>query len=190
MGVLSAGARHVRSLSVALLLACGVLTSGRLLAVAATPAAVEAVFLFNFTQFVDWPPQAFADPGAPIVIGVLGSDPFGAALDEVVQGEVVRGHPLIVRRSQRIDDLTGSQILFISRSEHAHLGSILAALKGRSTLTVSDLEEFANAGGMICFMLMENKVRLQVNLEATKTAGLTLSSKLLRVAQIVGPGGP
>jgi hypothetical protein len=184
MGVLR---ERLRIVAVLGLLACGVGASGAAVA-APTPAEVEAVFLFNFTQFVDWPPQVFANPDVPIVIGVLGSDPFGAALDEVVRGEVVKGHPLTVRRFQRIEDVTDCQILFISRSERAHLAPILAPLKGRNILTVSDFEEFAGDGGMISFVLVENKVRLRVNLEATKAASLTLSSKLLRFAQIVGPG--
>jgi hypothetical protein len=186
MGVLSAGVRPLRLIAAAWLLACGSCASGAVLA-APTPAQVEAVFLFNFTQFVDWPPQTFSDPSAPIVIGELGSDPFGAALDEVVRGEVVSGHPLIVHRAQHLEELADCQVLFISRSERAHLAPILAELKGRSVLTVSDLEDFASRGGMICFVLLDNKVRLRVNLEASKAAGLTLSSKLLRFAQIVAP---
>lgn len=186
MGVLSAGARRLRLIAVAGLLACGSSAPGSALA-APTPAQVEAVFLFNFTQFVDWPPQAFADPTAPIVIGVLGSDPFGVALDQVVGGEIVNGHPLVVHRAQHIEELADCQILFISRSERGRLAPLLATLKGRNVLTVSDLDEFADKGGMICFVLIDKKVRLRINLEAAKAAGLTLSSKLLRFAQIVGP---
>jgi hypothetical protein len=155
---------------------------------APTTEQVEAVFLFNFSQFVEWPPQAFAQAGSPIVICVLGSDPFGATLDEVVRGETVQGRALTVRRFQRVEDLTECQILFISRSEQARLQPILKTLQGRSILTVSDLEEFASDGGVICFVLVDNKIRLRVNLHAAKAAGLTLSSKLLRPAQIVGPG--
>lgn len=187
MGVLSAGARRLRTIAAACLLSCGSCASGNVLA-APTPAQVEAVFLFNFTQFVDWPPQAFADAAAPIVIGVLGSDPFGATLDEVVRGEAVKGRPLVVHRGQHIEELVDCQILFISRSERTHLAPLLAMLKGRNVLTVSDLDEFASVGGMICFVLVDNKVRLRVNPEAAKAAGLTVSSKLLRVAQIVDPG--
>ena len=102
----------------------------------------------------------------------------------------MKGHPLVVRRFQRIEQLTDTQILFISRSERGRLGPILATLKGRSILTVSDLEDFAQDGGVICFVLVDNKIRLRVNLDAAKQAGLTLSSKLLRPAQIVGPGEP
>jgi hypothetical protein len=163
--------------------------SGPVLA-APTTSEIEAVFLFNFSQFVDWPSQVFAEPDSPIVISVLGSDPFGTTLDEVVRGEVVKGRSLIVRRFQRVEQLTDTQILFISRSERGRLESILTTLKGRSVLTVSDIEGFANNGGIICFVLVDNKIRLRVNLQAAKAAGLTLSSKLLRPAQIVGPGEP
>jgi hypothetical protein len=187
MGVLKARAARARIVAATLLFACGAWQSGPVCA-APTTAQVEAVFLFNFSQFVEWPPQAFPEAGSPIVIGVLGSDPFGATLDEVVRGEVVKGRPLVVRRFQHLEDLTDCQILFISRSERARLQPILEKLKGRSILTVSDLEEFAGEGGVICFVLLDNKIRLRVNLEAAKAVGLTLSSKLLRPAQIVGPG--
>ena len=187
MGVLKALAARGRTAAATLLFACGVWQPGPVSA-APTTAEVEAVFLFNFSQFVEWPSQVFPDPGSPIVIGVLGSDPFGTTLDEVVRGEVVKGRALVVRRFQRIEELTDCHILFVSRSERARLQPILEKLKGRSILTVSDLEEFAGEGGVICFVLVENKIRLRVNLEAAKAAGLTLSSKLLRPAQLVGPG--
>jgi len=189
MGVLKALAVRARMAAAMLLFACGVWQSGPASA-APTTAEVEAVFLFNFSQFVDWPPQVFPVASSPIVICVLGSDPFGATLDEVVHGEVVKGRPLAVRRFQHIEELTDCHILFVSRSERARLQPILEQLKGRSILTVSDLEEFAGEGGVICFVLMDNKIRLRVNLAAAKAAGLTLSSKLLRPAQIVGPGEP
>jgi uncharacterized protein DUF4154 len=173
-----------------LLLAYAMLTAGPALA-APTTSEVEAVFLFNFSQFVDWPPQAFPQPDSPIVIGVLGSDPFDGTLDDVVRGEMVKGRPLVVRRFQRVEQFTDCHILFISRSERPRLEPIVQMLKGRSILTVSDLDEFATRGGVIGFVLLDNKIRLRVNLQAAKDAGLTLSSKLLRPAQIVGAGvGP
>jgi len=176
--------------AVVVLLAYGMLTVRPVLA-APTTSEVEAVFLFNFSQFVDWPPQAFPQPDSPIVIGVLGSDPFDGTLDDVVRGEMVKGRPLVVRRFQRIEQFTDCHILFISRSERPRLEPTVQMLKGRSILTVSDLDEFATQGGVIGFVLLDNKIRLRVNLQAAKDAGLTLSSKLLRPAQIVGAGaGP
>jgi hypothetical protein len=149
---------------------------------------IKAVFLFNFARFVAWPPVAFADSQAPLVIGVLGDDPFGGALDEAASAETVNGHPLVVRRFRLVNDIGACHILFICRSEARRLDEILAALKDRSVLTVGDGDDFAQRGGMIRFATENNRVRLRINVEATQAAHLTLSSKLLRPADIVGPG--
>jgi hypothetical protein len=150
---------------------------------------VKAVFLFNFSQFVDWPASAFADDRSPLVVGVLGQDPFGAALDEAVRGETVNGRPLSIRRYERIEDVDACHILFIERTQQEQLDQILESLRDRSCLTVSDAEGFASAGGIIQFVTIDNRIRLQINLDAAKLANLTISSKLLRPAQIVTTKG-
>ena len=149
---------------------------------------VKAVFLFNFSQFVDWPAASFADGRSPLVIGVLGNDPFGASLDEIVHGETVNGRPLAVRRYQSIDQVDNCHILFIDRSQAGQLGAVFAALKERSVLTVGDFDGFTRRGGIIRFVTIANKIRLRVNLAAAQQAQLTISSKLLRPAHIVAPG--
>jgi len=148
---------------------------------------VKAVFLFNFAQFVDWPPEAVPDSKAPLVIGVLGDDPFGGILEQTVRGEHRGARPFEVRRFQRVDDIKTCDILFISRSEGDRVGEILASLKSRPILTVSDGEAFAERGGMIRFVTESNRIRLKINLQAAQAAHLTISSKLLRVAEIVTP---
>lgn len=162
-------------------------------ALSAEPAAfpeyeVKAVFLFNFAQFVDWPLATFPDAQSPIVIGVLGRDPFAGALDEAVKGEKVNGRPFVIQHYSRLDEIKNCQILFVCRSETGRLPTILAALKGRSILTVSDADNFTEQGGMIRFVTEQNKVRFRINLEPAKAANLTLSSKLLRPASIVTSG--
>ena len=149
---------------------------------------VKAVFLFNFAQFVEWPTNAFPEAQTPLVIGVLGDDPFGAYLDETVRGERVNNRSLVVRRFRRVEDIQICHVLFISQSEAERLDQILAGLKGRTILTVSDTESFSRRGGMIRFVTEKNKIRLRINLEAAKAARLTISSKLLRPAEIVTPG--
>lgn len=144
---------------------------------------VKAVFLFNFAQFVDWPAKAFPEPQAPMIIGVLGNDPFGAYLDETVRGEKVKDRPLVVQRYRRVGEIKTCHVLFISRSETDRLEQILASVKGRNILTVGDAEDFALRGGMIQLVTEKNKIRMRINLEAVKAAGLTISSKLLRVAE-------
>ena len=178
MGTLRA---RIRATGVALLLAAGLLRGPCALA-APTAQQVEAVFLFYFSQFVDWPTGSFADQSSPIVIGVLGNDPFDGSLDQAVAGEKVNGRPVVVRRLKSLSDTTGCHILYISSSESAQLTQILGALKGRKVLTVSDLDHFVQSGGMIRFVLIDQHVRLRINPQAAQAAGLKLSSKLLQAA--------
>jgi hypothetical protein len=150
---------------------------------------VKAVFLFNFTHFVEWPADAFASPAAPFIIGVLGQDPFGSALDEAVRGETVNGRPLVVQRYTGIADLKPCQILFIDRSIDGEMEKALASVGHQRTLTVSDLDS-ATAHSVIIRFLNENrKIRLQINVDSARNAGLTISSKLLRPAQVIGTVG-
>jgi hypothetical protein len=145
---------------------------------------IKAVFLFNFARFVDWPTKAFPDANSPFVIGVLGDDPFGSYLDETVRGEKVNEHPLTVQRYRRVSEIKACQVLFISRSEADHVDQILASLKGRSILTVSDTDDFVAHGGMIRLAIEKNKPRMHIKLDAVKAANLAISSKLLRVAEV------
>ncbi len=153
---------------------------------APTEYQVKAVFVFNFSHFVEWPPQAFASPGEPFVIGILGNDSFGERLDEAVRGEQVNGHPLVVHRFHNAGEIGDCRILFIDRSEADQLGQVLAALNRRSTLTVSEVEDSSRRGVMIQFVTENNRIRLRINVDAARAAGLTISSKLLRPAEIVG----
>ena len=148
---------------------------------------IKAVFLFNFAQFVEWPADSFADPRSPLVIGVLGRDPFGAHLDEVVAGESVNQRPLLVRRFRRVEEIQTCHVLFISESENPRLGQILAHLTGRSILTVGDGEDFARRGGVIRFLMENKKIRFRINLTAAKAMNLTISSKVLRSADVITP---
>lgn len=152
---------------------------------------VKAVFVFNFAQFVDWPPppDAVPDSAAPLVIGILGEDPFGGFLDATVRGEHLGARPFVLRHYENVEDIEECDILFISRSEAKRMQAILASLKDRPILTVSDADRFAERGGMIRLVTDRHHIRLQINLEAAQGAHLTISSKLLRVAEIVTPAG-
>jgi hypothetical protein len=158
---------------------------------AQTPSAeyqVKAVFLFNFAQFVDWPAAAFPDPEAPIIIAVLGKDPFGAYLDNLVRGEHIGRRPLVIRRCSRVEELAGCHLVFIGRVENRELEAMLAKLKGQPVLTVSDADAFTRAGGMVRFAREGGKIRLRINVEAARASQLTISSKVLRPDTIVTLG--
>ena len=147
-------------------------------------AEFKAIFLYRFAGFVEWPATAFASPGAPFVIGVLGEDPFKSILDEVVKGESVKGHPVITVRYRQVEQIGPCHILFVSSSESKIYEHILARLRGRPILIVGDTEGFASLGGTI--RLRTEEPRLQVNVKAARAAGLSIDPTLLNIAEIVG----
>jgi hypothetical protein len=142
---------------------------------------VEATYLYNFSQFVAWPSTA----SNSFNICVLGQDPFGPALANILDDETVAGKTVAAKRIPSAEQAVSCRVLFISTSESGRLKEILAALGGASVLTVSDLPEFTQSGGMVQFLLVEDRVRFEVNLAAAERAGLTLSSELLKVATTV-----
>jgi hypothetical protein len=148
---------------------------------------LKAVFLFNFTQFVEWPPEVFAEPNTPLVIGIVGEDPFGSYLDEIAAGEKINNHPLVIRRFQTTDDITACHILFVNLKGNVALGEVIGSLKNKSILTVGDSDRFIRSGGMIRFFTENNKIRIRIDPEATKEARLTISPKLLKLAEIYSP---
>lgn len=148
---------------------------------------IKAVFLFNFTKFIEWPGSAFPPNSTTIRIGVLGKDPFGSTLDETVRGETIGNRQLVVKRSQRIEDLLDCHLIFISKSEKDRVPKILSDLGPRAVLTVSETAGFARQGGIINFYLEGNKVRFEINQITARRIGLKISSQLLSVGKIVEP---
>jgi hypothetical protein len=146
---------------------------------------IKAAFLYNFAQFVDWPAEAFQDAQAPLVIGILGDDPFDASLDDIIRGEKVNNRPLVVQRYRRVADMKSCHVLFVSRSEDSRMERTLAGLKDKAILTVGESDSFFEKGGMIRFTNERNKIRLRINVDAAREARLTISSKLLRLAEVV-----
>ncbi len=146
---------------------------------------IKSVFLFNFTQFVEWPSDAFESDDAPLVIGVFGADPFGSFLDETIHGELTQGHPLVVKRYESIDEIDNCHILFLASSDRQVTRRLLAALKGKPVLTVGDYDGFARMGGMIAFDEDKGKIALRINATPVSEARLVVSSKLLRLAEII-----
>lgn len=154
---------------------------------AQTPSEYEmkAVFLYNFAKFVEWPAEASGTPDPAFSICVVGTDPFGASLDQAVRGKSISRRSVTLRRVREAREARTCQIAFISPSERRRLRPILDSLGGSSILTVGDTEGFAEQGGMINFTLEDNRVHFEVNVDAAQRAGLKMSSKLLGLARIV-----
>ena len=146
---------------------------------------LKAAFLFNFTQFVEWPAHTFPSSQAPAVIGILGKDPFGNYLEEIIKGETIDKHALVIQHFETVEEVTNCQILFINVSDKTQLQSIIKKLKGKSMLTISEASGFSKLGGMIRLYTKDDKINIQINVDATKEENLTISSKLLKLAEIV-----
>jgi hypothetical protein len=146
---------------------------------------LKAAFLYNFGKFVEWPSSVFKAPADPFAVCVLGEDPFGRALGDVMYGKALFGRPVQIRRVPNVQQGSFCQILFISSSERKSFRSILTDLKASPVLTVGDTEGFAEAGGVANFTLDGEMLRIEINIEAARQKSLLISSKLLNLARIV-----
>ncbi|HEV2395313.1 MAG TPA: YfiR family protein [Candidatus Sulfotelmatobacter sp.] len=151
---------------------------------------IKAGFVYNFAKLTDWPAPAFSQPNSPIVIGIVGdTDPFRGTLDDVLHGKQANGRDFVVKHLRWKDDLRGCNILFISASARPHLSDILHAIHGLPILTMGDTPGFAEQGGIINFVLDDNRVRFDIDVEAAKQANLSISSRVLALARIVPEAG-
>ena len=147
-----------------------------------TESKLKAAFLFNFTKFVEWPPSAFTTADSPVVIGILGNNPFGDNLEAIIHDKKINDRIIVVKAMSSLAEVTNCQVLFISNSEKGKVSEIVAAIGRASILTVGDTDGFLEAGVTIDFTKEGNKVRFQINESASKRAGLKISSKLLSLA--------
>jgi hypothetical protein len=152
---------------------------------APTEYEVKAAFLYNFGKFVEWPSDAFRDRDPALVLGILGTDPFGETLDRIVGAKQAQGRRIAIRRLKKLDEIKRCHILFVSASEEAQLAAIMRAINGAPVLTVSDMQRFTDRGGAIDLYLEQRKVRFNINLRATDRARLKMSSQLLKIAAAV-----
>jgi hypothetical protein len=149
---------------------------------------IKAGFIYNFAKFVEWPAAAFAQPDSPIVIGILGTDPFGNLIDRIVENKKIGARGFVVKRlkwTTDLKDLKECKILFVGASEKAHLDDLVQIVKSLPILTVGETPGFAERGGVIRFVVEDNRVRLEINVEAAHQADLTISSRLLTLARII-----
>lgn len=146
---------------------------------------IKAAFLYNFAQFVLWPETAFTNTDEPFRIGVLGDNPFGKALEEIVHGEKIQGRPIEIVESSSAEKMAGCQIVFVSKAQLPRFGSISSKLDSKPVLTVSEDTGFIQRGGIINFYRDGTKIRFEVNPDAADKKGLKLGSELLSLGKIV-----
>ena len=146
---------------------------------------VKAAFLYNFAKFVQWPPGTFASPTDPIGICIVGQNPFGSTLENMVQGKMVGDRTFVVRRLPDTQQAKSCQILFIGAGEWKRVRVMLDVLRGAPVLTVGETDDFTSFGGVIAFQLEGPRVRIQIDLQSAEHAKVRISSKLLSLAEIV-----
>jgi YfiR/HmsC-like len=144
---------------------------------------VEAAYLYQFVNFVQWPPsKSNAEGPKSFLICVLGRDPFGKTLDDTIKGETLNGMALAARRIASAQEAADCRVLFVSSSLGSEVTHDLDILRRSPVLTASDMPDFLRSGGMIQFVLIDNRVRFEIDVGNAQRAGLTLSSQLLKVA--------
>jgi hypothetical protein len=146
---------------------------------------VKAAFIYNFAQFVEWPADAFASSKAPIVIGIVGDDPFDGSLENAVRDKTIGGRSLLVEHYKTAANLAPCHILFVPRSEAENVPAILQKT-GNFTLTVGETDDFCAKGGAFRFLLEDNKVRFEVNVDTIRRLRIKVSAKLLKLAKVYG----
>jgi len=145
---------------------------------------IKAAFLYRFCHYVDWQGENNPDSGDTVTIGILGENPFGSALDPLTF-KTVKGKKVVIRQLQNVQDAGHCQVVFISASEKGRLPQILDALQHHCVLTVSEVDGFAQHGGIINLIAEGNKVRFEINPVAAEKARLNLNPQLLKVARVV-----
>ena len=147
---------------------------------------VKAAFIFNFAQFVEWPADSFGGADSPLVIGVVGSNPFGDVLEHAVAGKRAGGRNIVLKHFRSAQAMERCHILFVSGSERDSMQLIVERSARENTLTVGDFDGFTFANGMIRFVTQDNRLRFEVNIEALNRARLKASAKLLKLAHVYG----
>lgn len=145
---------------------------------------IKAALLYNFAKFATWPAEAFRDARAPLRVCILGADPFGVAL-ESIDGKRIRNRRLVTARIDEVGGAERCHVLFVSASERDRLTSILESIREQPILTVADMPWFARFGGIIALKVVQDRSRFEINIDAANDVGLSLSSRLLRLADIV-----
>ena len=141
---------------------------------------VKAAFLYNFARFTTWPEHT----SSTFRVCILGDATFNEALDEL-SGKIVHNETLVTSHHDNASGLDGCELVYISSSYTGEPGEIIDRLQEQSILTVSDIDAFIDQGGIIGFRIIDDRIRFEINASAAARAGLSISSRLLLLANRV-----
>jgi hypothetical protein len=145
---------------------------------------VKAAFIFNFTQFVEWPDNAFSSSDAPFVVAVMRRDPFDGSLEEAMDGKSVGRHPIVIKHFDNPEDIGACQLLFVPSERDDALSSIFGKVGKNPVLTVGETDSFMASGGHFRFYIDGNRIRFEIDPDTVEGVGLKVSAKLLKLARI------
>jgi hypothetical protein len=145
---------------------------------------VKAAFIYNFTQFVDWPPEAFDKDDSPLIVAMIGDDSLAGALDKAMENKTAGTRPIVVKHFATLDDLGPCHLLFVPSSQDSNLAALFDKIKGKPILTVGESDAFMPAGGTMHLFLEDGKMRFEVNSDAFDANKLHPSAKLMSLARI------
>lgn len=144
---------------------------------------LKAAFLYNFTKFVEWPTARFANETSPIVIGMLGRNPFGGELEKITEGRTVNGRPIVVKSIATAEEVAAVHLLFVPGGEETRLPA--AVWQSAAIVAVGESQSFAALGGTIMFTREGDKIRFEINIAAAERSRLKVSSQLQKLATVV-----
>jgi hypothetical protein len=145
---------------------------------------IKAAFIYNFAQFTQWPDSAFASNDSPFVLAFIGDSPLGPALEKVLDGKSIAGHPIVLKHLDTASQISGCHLLFVSESADSHLDDIFNAIGNQPILTVGETTKFMWGGGIIRFFIADGRIRFEIDPDAADKAALRLSSRLMSLATI------
>ena len=145
---------------------------------------VKVAFIYNFSRFVEWPDDTFANGTSSFTVCVLGNNPLSGALD-TIKGKAVKDKKIAIKRLTNASNMDGCQVLFISSEEKEHLTQILESARKLRVLTIGEMSQFNRAGGIVALAMRKNRIRFSVNLEAAEETGMKISSRVLSLATVV-----
>jgi hypothetical protein len=147
-------------------------------------ARVEAAFVYNFTQFVEWPADAFASKDAPFVVAIVGEDPFAGALEQAMAGKVASGRPIVVKHYASAERIEGCQLLFVPEAQDDGVAAVLARANGRPILGVGQSDAFMRSGGAVRLLVEDGRMKFQIDPDVVDASNLKASAKLMKLARI------
>jgi hypothetical protein len=168
-----------------LAVACLVLASAALPSTDDKEYQLKAAYLYNFALFTEWPASRFEEEDSPIVLGVVGEDPFGPLLEREFAEQRVGKRPFEICRFESTGDLGECHLLFVSRSEEDELAAIAKRCRAENILSVSEIPGFVEQGGVIGFYLADKRIRFEIHIDEARRHGVKISSKLLTLAKVV-----